>query len=64
MANKTLSTRQKLVFRLGPDLHKPRNPFALKAKRSGAGSHRKSIASLRQALKRSLKKNPIEGEPD
>lgn len=64
MANKTQATRQKLVFRLDAKLSKPRNPLALSAKRSGAGSHRKSIASLRQALQRTLKKTPIKGEPD
>jgi hypothetical protein len=64
MANKTLGTRQKLVFRLDPASSKPRNPLAQMAKRSGAGSHRKSISALRQALHRALKKTPIEGEPD
>lgn len=64
MANKTQATRQKLVFRLAPGLSKPRNPLVLNAKRSGAGSHRKSISSVRQALQRALKKTPIEGEPD
>lgn len=64
MANKTQATRQKLVFRLTPGLSKPRNPLALKAQRSGAGSHRKSKSSIRQALQRALKKTPIAGEPD
>ncbi|CAN5901106.1 hypothetical protein BH11PSE12_BH11PSE12_09050 [soil metagenome] len=64
MANKTLGTRQKMVFRLDPALSKPRNPHALAAKTSGAGSHQKSVASLRLAQKRALKKTPIESEPD
>ncbi|MDO8654391.1 MAG: hypothetical protein Q7R66_19645 [Undibacterium sp.] len=64
MANKTLGTRQKLVFRLDPALSKPRNLVAIAAKKSGAGSHQKSISSLRQAQKRVLKKIPVEGEPD
>ncbi|AZP11675.1 MULTISPECIES: hypothetical protein [Undibacterium] len=64
MAKKTLSTRQKLVFRLTPSLSKPRNLVAITAQKSGAGSHQKSVSSLRQAGKRALKKTPIEVEPD
>ena len=64
MANKTLGTRQKLTFRLDPNQIKPRNPVALAAKQSGAGSHQKSTASIRRTQKISLKKIPIEGEQD
>lgn len=64
MANKSLGTRQKLVFRLDPAQTKPRNPLALAAKQSGAGSHQKSTSSIRQAQKINLKKIPIEGEQD
>lgn len=64
MANKTLGTRQKLVFRLDPAQVKPRNPVAALAKRSGAGSHQKNSAALRQAQKQALKKLPIKGEGD
>jgi hypothetical protein len=64
MANKSLGTRQKLVFRLDPVKSKPRNPVALAAKQSGAGSHQKSTSSIRQTHKITLKKIPIEGEQD
>lgn len=64
MANKSLGTRQKMVFRLDPIQTKPRNPMALAAKRSGAGSHQKSLSSIRQKQKLALKKIPEEGEPD
>lgn len=64
MANKSLGTRQKLTFRLDPAQSKPRNPVALVAKQSGAGSHQKSMSSIRQTQKISLKKIPIEGEQD
>ncbi len=64
MANKSLGTRQKLVFRLDPAQTKPRNPVALAAKQSGAGSHQKSQSSIRQAQKIILKKIPIVGDQD
>ncbi|MBR7745737.1 hypothetical protein [Undibacterium baiyunense] len=64
MANKTLGTRQKLVFRLDPAQSKPRNPVAALAKRGGAGSHQKNAAALRQAQKQALKKLPIDTEQD
>ena len=64
MANKSLGTRQKMVFRLEPIQTKPRNPMALAAKRSGACSHQKSLSSIRQKQKLALKKIPEEGEPD
>jgi len=64
MANKSSGTRQKLVFRLESAQAKPRNPMAALAKRSGAGSHRKTSAVLRQAHKQALKKLPTDGEAD
>lgn len=64
MANKSLGTRQKLVFRLDPAQTKPRNPIALAAKRSGAGRHQKSVSSIRQRQKLVLKKIPEKGDPD
>lgn len=64
MANKSLGTRQKLIFRLDPAQTKPRNPVALAAKQSGAGSHQKSNSSIRQTQKIILKKIPIEGDQD
>lgn len=64
MANKSLGTRQKLIFRLDPAQSKPRNPVALAAKQSGAGSHQKSQSSIRQTQKITLKKIPIEAEQD
>jgi len=66
MANKTLRTRPKLVFRAGPaglgNALKPRNPFSVAAGQRAAGPHRKSGSALRQAHKRTLKK--AAGEPD
>nr|WP_315468546.1 hypothetical protein [uncultured Undibacterium sp.] len=64
MANKSLGTRQKMVFRLDPAASKPRNPIAALAKRGGAGSHQKNSAALRQAQKQALKKLPTEGDGD
>jgi hypothetical protein len=64
MANKSLGTRQKLIFRLDPAQSKPRNPVALAAKQGGAGSHQKSNSSIRQTQKIILKKIPIKGEQD
>lgn len=46
MANKTLGTRQKMVFRLPPT--RPRNPFALLAKQRRAGVHEKSPGAKRR----------------
>ncbi len=58
MANKTLRTRQKLVFRIAltPRQQKPRNPVALAASGLRAGAHRKSASALRQGQRRALKK--------
>lgn len=64
MANKSLTTRQKLVFRLDAAQAKPRNPVAVAAKKSGAGSHQKSGATVRKANKIALKKLPISVEQD
>ena len=64
MANKSLGTRQKLIFRLDQTQIKPRNEVALAAKQSGAGSHQKSQSSIRQTQKIILKKIPIEGDQD
>jgi hypothetical protein len=64
VAKKTLSTCQKLVFRLAPSLSKPRNQVVLAARLSGAGSHKKSIVSVRQSQKLALKKTLSGGEPD
>jgi hypothetical protein len=64
MANKSLGTRQKLIFRLDPAQTKPRNPVVLAAKQSGAGSHQKSKSSIRQTQKIILKKIPIKGDQD
>jgi hypothetical protein len=64
MANKTMGTRQKLVFRLDAAQSKPRNLVVQVMKLSGAGSHKKSNASQRQEHKQALKKLPIDGEAD
>lgn len=61
MANRTLGTRQKLVFR-GPDkgpgkagsLSKPRNPLVVPALLRKAGAHGKAPGAARQALKREI----------
>ena len=60
MANRTLGTRQKLVFR-GPDQGPgraapkgPRNPLVVPALLRKAGPHDKSQGAKRQAGKRSL----------
>jgi len=57
MANKTLGTRQKLVFRVQPAHSiKPRNPFAAAAKARNAGAHAKTVSAKRQLQRRALKK--------
>ncbi|GEC96367.1 hypothetical protein ZRA01_24400 [Zoogloea ramigera] len=61
MANRTLGTRQKLVFR-GPDkgpgkagsLSRPRNPLVAPALLRKAGAHEKTVGAMRQASKREL----------
>lgn len=47
MANKTLGTRQKMVFRL-PQSGAPRNPFSPLAKQRKAGPHDKSKGAKRR----------------
>ena len=64
MANKTVSNRQKLVFRLDSTQTKPRNKVVIAAKLTGAGSHEKTPAMLRKKLKQELKKLPIDKEVD
>lgn len=54
MAKKTLSTRQKMVFRLPAT--RPRNPLALRARQRVAGAHRKDSGAVRSAQRRALKK--------
>ena len=57
MANKTLGTRQKLVFRAQPAHSvKPRNPVAVAAKARNAGVHGKTVSAKRQLQRRALKK--------
>lgn len=58
MANKALSKRQKLMFRVGsvPPPQKPRNPIALAARQKVAGAHRKSASGQRQLHNRLLRK--------
>lgn len=57
MANKALSKRQKLMIRTEPDgMLKPRNPFAVAAKKRFAGAHGKNVSGQRQLLQRMLKK--------
>ena len=58
MANKTLSKRQKLTFRVEPSQKplKPRNPFSVAAKQRAAGPHRKTASAVRHLQKHVLKK--------
>ncbi len=56
MANRTLGTRQKLVFR-GPEkgvAKTPRNPFVVPALQRKAGPHEQTPGGKRQAEKRAL----------
>jgi hypothetical protein len=67
MANKTISNRQKLSFRILPaqKILKPRNPVAIAAKQRAAGSHQKTASATRQVQKRMVKKligNPESGQ--
>lgn len=54
MANKTLNTRQKLVFQLPQQ--KPRNTAALALRGKPGGAHGKGSGAQRAALKRLLKR--------
>lgn len=57
MADKTLGTRQKLVFRAQPAHSvKPRNPFTLAAKARNAGAHGKTASAKRQLQRHALRK--------
>lgn len=66
VANRTLGTRQKLVFR-NPDGGRkggPRNPLVVPALQRKAGPHEKSPGAKRQEAKRSLLKQLLgQGKP-
>lgn len=69
MANRTLGTRQKLVFRgpaQGPGKGRPRNPLVVPALQRKAGAHGRSVGAERQAAQRRLARQiarlPEEGE--
>ena len=64
MANKALSTRQKMRIKVEPSqaYAKPRNPVAVAAKQRSAGSHERSKSAERQLLKRLLAKAPLKPE--
>ncbi|MBV6322752.1 hypothetical protein [Duganella violaceipulchra] len=66
MANKALSTRQKMTIRVEPSQKPPRNPVALaaKARAGGAGPHAKPQATDRQAAKRLLAKLSLKPDPE
>ncbi|USX21210.1 hypothetical protein NHH82_03290 [Oxalobacteraceae bacterium OTU3REALA1] len=66
MANKALSTRQKMTIRVEPSQKPPRNPVALaaKARAGGAGPHAKPAAAERQAAKRLLAKARLKPDPE
>lgn len=58
MANKALTTRQKMRIRIEPSQNfgKPRNPVAQAAKQRAAGAHVKTASGQRQQFKRALDK--------
>ena len=64
MANKALSTRQKMRIKVEPSqaYAKPRNPVAVAATKRSAGSHERSKSAERQLLKRLLAKVPLKPE--
>ena len=64
MANKALSTRQKMRIKVEPSqaYAKPRNPVAVAAKQRSAGSHDRSKSAERQLLKRLLAKASLKPE--
>ena len=66
MANKALSTRQKMTIRVEPSQKPPRNPVAVAAKlrAGGAGPHAKPKAAERQAAQRALAKIDPKADPD
>ena len=67
MANRTLGTRQKLVFR-GPDKgpggvpKSPRNPLVVPALQRKAGPHEKSQGAKRQEAQRILRSRTDEDQ--
>lgn len=76
MANRSLGTRQKLVFR-GPEKGvgpakgmAPRNPLVVPALQRKAGPHDKSVGAKRQAEKRAMNRqlnklmNGVTGDSD
>jgi hypothetical protein len=64
MANKALSKRQKLTFRVEPSQKalKPRNPLSVPATQRAAGPRRKNASALRHLQNHALKK--MFDEPD
>lgn len=64
MANKALSTRQKMRIKVEPSQQfgKPRNPVAVAAKLRAAGPHTKGATAERQAARRALAKAKL--KPD
>ncbi len=66
MANKALSTRQKMTIRVEPSQTPPRNPVAVaaKARAGGAGPHAKPQSTDRQAAKRLLARIKLKPDPE
>ncbi|MES2346561.1 MAG: hypothetical protein V4641_03220 [Pseudomonadota bacterium] len=66
MANKALSTRQKMTIRVEPSQKPPRNPVAVaaKARAGGAGPHAKPQSTDRQAAKRLLARINLKPDPE
>jgi hypothetical protein len=66
MANKALSTRQKMTIRVEPSQKPPRNPVAqaAKARAGGAGPHAKPLSTDRQAAKRLLARIKLKPDPE
>ncbi|TXF99360.1 hypothetical protein [Massilia arenae] len=66
MANKALSTRQKMRLRVEPSQQfgKPRNPLAALAKARAAGPHAKPLSSERHEAKQALRKVKLVADED
>jgi hypothetical protein len=66
MANKALSTRQKMTIRVEPSQKPPRNPVAVaaKARAGGAGPHAKPQSTDRQAAKPLLARINLKPDPE
>lgn len=66
MANKALSKRQKLTFRVEPSQKtlKPRDPLPVSAKQRSVGSQRKAASAVPYPQKHALKKPKTFDDPE